>query len=184
MKHTVCKVVAIVSILSLLSGLFGCGGNKKYTVDDIVFIHTVYYGMESNPVYSFAMRKEEEDWFFSAKCLVGNNKEHYASFASFPITDEDAQGFLQVIREDGEIERLFKHRNILYENQLLIVTWFRCCFLSHIKIKSEPIRYFPTMDFFLQRCKYTLTVQNNKACRNKSTSFMAERVGFEPTVGN
>ena len=111
MKHTVCKVVAIVSILSLLSGLFGCGGNKKYTVDDIVLVHTVYYGMESNPVYSFAMRKEEEDWFFSAKCLVGNNKDHYTSFSSFPITDEDAQGFLQVIREDGEIERLFKHRN-------------------------------------------------------------------------
>ena len=111
MKHTVCKVVAIVSVLSLLSGLFGCGGNKKYTVDDIVFIHTVYYGMESNPVYSFTMRKEEDNWVFSAKCLVGNNKEHYASFASFPITDEDTQGFLRVIREDGEIERLFKYRN-------------------------------------------------------------------------
>ena len=111
MKHTVCKVVAIVSVLSLLLGLFGCGGNKKYTVDDIVLVHTVYYGMESNPVYSFAMRKEEDNWVFSAKCLVGSNKEHYASFASFPITDEDAQGFLQVIREDGEIERLFRHRN-------------------------------------------------------------------------
>ena len=92
-----------MSVLSLLLGLFGCGGNKKY--------NTVYYGMESNPVYSFAMRKEEDNWVFSAKCLVGSNKEHYASFASFPITDEDAQGFLQVIREDGEIERLFKHRN-------------------------------------------------------------------------
>ena len=52
MKHIVYKVVAIVSILSLLLGLFGCGGNKKYTVDDIVLVHTVYYGMESNPVYS------------------------------------------------------------------------------------------------------------------------------------
>ena len=100
-----------MSILSLLLGLFGCGGNKKYTIDDIVLVHTVYYGMESNPVYSFAMRKAEEDWFFSATCLVGNNKEHYASFSSFPITDEDAQGFLQIIREDGEIERLFKYRN-------------------------------------------------------------------------
>ena len=100
-----------MSVLSLLLGLFGCGGNKKYTVDDIVLVHTVYYGMESNPVYSFAMRKEEDNWVFSAKCLVGSNKEHYASFASFPITDEDAQGFLQVIREDGETERLFRYRN-------------------------------------------------------------------------
>ena len=111
MKHIVYKVVAIVSILSLLLGLFGCGGNKKYTIDDIVLVHTSYYGMESNPVYSFAMRKEEDNWVFSASCRVGSNKDHYTSFSSFPITDEDAQGFLQIIREDGEIERLFKYRN-------------------------------------------------------------------------
>ena len=100
-----------MSILSLLLGLFGCGGNKKYTIDDIVLVHTGYYGMESNPVYSFAMRKEEDNWVFSASCRVGSNKDHYTSFSSFPITDEDAQGFLQIIREDGEIERLFKYRN-------------------------------------------------------------------------
>ena len=100
-----------MSVLSLLLGLFGCGGNKKYTIDDIVLVHTVYYGMESNPVYSFAMRKEEDNWVFSASCRVGSNKDHYTSFSSFPITDEDAQGFLQIIREDGEIERLFKYRN-------------------------------------------------------------------------
>lgn len=111
MKHIVYKVVAIVSILSLLLGLFGCGGNKIYTIDDIVLVHTGYYGMESNPVYSFAMRKEEDNWVFSASCRVGSNKDHYTSFSSFPITDEDAQGFLQIIREDGEIERLFKYRN-------------------------------------------------------------------------
>ena len=111
MKHIVYKVVAIVSILSLLLGLFGCGGNKKYTIDDIVLVHTGYYGMESNPVYSFAMRKEEDNWVFSASCRVGSNKDHYTSFSSFPITDEDAQGSLQIIREDGEIERLFKYRN-------------------------------------------------------------------------
>lgn len=100
-----------MSILSLLLGLFGCGGNKKYTIDDIVLVHTGYYGMESNPVYSFAMRKEEDNWVFSASCRVGSNKDHYTSFSSFPITDEDAQGFLQITREDGEIERLFKYRN-------------------------------------------------------------------------
>lgn len=100
-----------MSILSLLLGLFGCGGNKKYTIDDIVLVHTGYYGMESNPVYSFAMRKEEDNWVLSASCRVGSNKDHYTSFSSFPITDEDAQGFLQIIREDGEIERLFKYRN-------------------------------------------------------------------------
>ena len=139
MKHTVCKVVAIVSILSLLSGLFGYGGNKKYTVDDIVFIHTVYYGMESNPVYSFAMRKEEDNWVFSADCLVGSNNEHYASFASFPITVEDAQGFLQIVREDGEIERLFKYRNpiCIFDISDAPVRSFGMTFSDGISVEKE-----------------------------------------------
>lgn len=111
MKHTVRRAAAVVLAFLPIFGLFGCGGNKKYTIDDIVLVHTGYYGMESNPVYSFAMRKEEDNWVFSASCRVGSNKDHYTSFSSFPITDEDAQGFLQIIREDGEIERLFKYRN-------------------------------------------------------------------------
>ena len=40
-----------------------------------------------------------------------NLKEHYTSFASIPITSEDAEDFLRIICEDGEIERLYKHRN-------------------------------------------------------------------------
>ena len=92
-------------------GLFGCGGNKKHTADDIVSINTVYYGTESNPVYSFALEKEEDGWFFSADCLVGNQKDHYTSFSSFPISAEDAEGFLRILCEDGEIEKLYKHRN-------------------------------------------------------------------------
>ena len=74
MKHIVYKVVAIVSILSLLLGLFGCGGNKKYTIDDIVLVHTGYYGMESNPVYSFAMRKEEDNWVLTEQGWLVSNQ--------------------------------------------------------------------------------------------------------------
>ena len=44
-------------------------------------------------------------------CLVGEQKEHYASFESFPVSAEDAAGFLQIISEDGEIKKLYKHRN-------------------------------------------------------------------------
>lgn len=110
MKRMVCKAVMILTILSLLLGLFGCDGGRKYTADDIVLIHTAYYGMEKDPVYSFALKKEDEGWLFSASCAVGSQKEHYTSFSSFPITDEDAQGFLQIIGEEGEIERLRKYR--------------------------------------------------------------------------
>ena len=111
MKYTIRKVVTVVFTLLPLFGLLGCGGNKKYTAGDIVLINTVYYGTEINPVYSFAMKKEDDCWFFSADCLVGSQKEHYTSFGSFPIATEDAEAFLRIICEDGEIERLYKHRN-------------------------------------------------------------------------
>ena len=111
MKHTICKVVTVVFALLPVFGLFGCGGNKKHTADDIVSINTVYYGTESNPVYSFALEKEEDGWFFSADCLVGNQKDHYTSFSSFPISAEDAEELLRIIREDGETEKLYRRRN-------------------------------------------------------------------------
>lgn len=92
-------------------GLLGCGESEKFTADDLVLIHAVYYGTERNPVYCFALKKEENGWLFSADCLVGEQKEHYASFESFPIPAEDAAGFLQIISEDGEIKKLYRHRN-------------------------------------------------------------------------
>ena len=92
-------------------GLFSCGGGKKYTSDDVVLINTAYYGTEMNPVYSFALKKEKDGWLFSADCLVGRQKDHYTSFGSFPITAEDAEAFLHIICEDGEIEKLYKHRD-------------------------------------------------------------------------
>ena len=46
MKHTICKVVAVVLALLPIFGLFGCGGSKKYTSDDVVLINTAYYGTE------------------------------------------------------------------------------------------------------------------------------------------
>ena len=109
-KKNVCKVMIIVSALSMFSGLFGCSGSKNYTADEVVSFYTSYSGMERYPVYSFALRKEGENWLFSANCYVGSQKEHYASFSSVQIPPEDAEGFLEIIREEGEIERLRKHR--------------------------------------------------------------------------
>ena len=100
----------IVSALSMFSGLFGCSGNKNYTADEVVSFYTSYSGMERYPVYSFALRKEDENWLFSASCYVGSRKEHYASFSSVQIPPEDAEGFLEIILEEGEIKRLRKYR--------------------------------------------------------------------------
>ena len=111
MKHTICKVVTVVFALLPVFGLFGCGGGKKYTSDDVVLINTAYYGTEMNPVYSFALKKEKDGWLFSADCFVGSQKDHYTSFGSFPITAEDAEGFLRILCEDSETERLCRYRN-------------------------------------------------------------------------
>lgn len=100
----------IVSALLLLSGLFGCSDARQSTVDDIVLIHTAYDGTARDPVYSFALRKEDGNWLFSASCYVGDQNEHYTSFSSFRIPSEDAEGFLELVREEGEIKRLRKCR--------------------------------------------------------------------------
>ncbi len=111
MKHTARMAAAVVLAFLPIFGLLGCGGSEKFTADDLVLIHTVYYGTERNPVYCFALKKEEDGWLFSADCLVGEQKEYYTSFELFPIPAEDAAGLLQIISEDSEIERLYKHCN-------------------------------------------------------------------------
>ena len=100
-----------MSVFLVVSGLFGCESSKKHTVDDIISLHTSYYGMESNPVYSFALRKQDENWLFSASCNLKSREDYYTSFSSFPIPTEEAEEILEIIREEGEIERLRKYRN-------------------------------------------------------------------------
>ena len=95
-------------------GLFGCGGSKKHTVDELIMLNTVYYGTARDPVYAFALKKEENGWLFSADCLVGEQREQYTSFAAFPVPAEDTAELLRIISEDGEIERLKKHRNPIH----------------------------------------------------------------------
>lgn len=100
-----------MSVFLVVSGLFGCESSKKHTVDDIISLHTSYYGMESNPVYSFALRKQDENWLFSASCNLKSREDYYTSFSSFPIPTEEAEKFLEIIREEDEIRRLRKYRN-------------------------------------------------------------------------
>ena len=97
--------------MAILSFLFGFVGNTKYIADDITLINTSYYGMERNPMYSFALQKQDENWLFSASCYVQGQDNHYASFDSFPIPTEDAEEFLKIIDEENEINHLYKYRN-------------------------------------------------------------------------
>ena len=103
-----------MSVFLVVSGLFGCGSSQKHTVDDIISFHTSYYGMASNPVYAFALRKQEENWLFSASCCLKSREDYYTSFSSFPIPAEEAEKLLEMLREEGEIERLRKYRNPIH----------------------------------------------------------------------
>ena len=67
--------------------------------------------MASNPVYAFALRKQEENRLFSASCCLKSREDYYTSFSSFPIPAEEAEKLLEMLREEGEIERLRKYRN-------------------------------------------------------------------------
>lgn len=100
-----------MSAVFTVSALFGCGGSGKYTVDDIISFHTSYYGMASNPVYAFVLRKQDENWLFSASCWVKSREDYYTSFSSFPIPTEEAEKFLEILREEDELGRLRKYRN-------------------------------------------------------------------------
>ena len=100
-----------MSAVFTVSALFGCGGSRKYTVDDIIAFHTSCYGMESNPVYAFALRKQDENWLFSASCWVKSREDCYTSFSSFPIPTEEAEEFLEILREEAALGRLRKYRN-------------------------------------------------------------------------
>ena len=105
--------MTVLALLSFFISLLGCDKSANYTADDIVLINTAYYGTESIPVYSFGLYKQGDSWFFSADCRVGEQSEHYTSFSSFPIPIEEAEEFLAVIREEGEIARLARTRNPL-----------------------------------------------------------------------
>lgn len=105
------KAVIFLAILSMIFGLSGCSEGKKYTADDIELINTVYYGTSANPVYSFALMKKNGSWLFSANCYLEKHEGHYTSFSSFQVPSDEAEEFLAILREEGEIERIQKHKN-------------------------------------------------------------------------
>ena len=109
-KHLLYGVVIAVSIVLLLSGIFGCIKGENPALHEIVSFDTSYYGTERNPVYAFALRKEDGNWLFSASCPVGDRKNHYTSFGPFPIPAADVEGFLAILRETDEIARLRRYR--------------------------------------------------------------------------
>lgn len=105
------KAVMTVVVTVLFSGLFGCGGTGK--TEEVVSFYTSSYGMARKPEYAFALYRQDGAWYFSASCHVNNPYSHDTSFGSFPLPAKDAAGFLAVLREEGEIDRLRNYRTPL-----------------------------------------------------------------------
>ena len=105
------KAVMTVVVTLLFSGLFGCGGTGKS--EEVVSFYTSSYGMARNPEYAFALYRRDDAWYFSASCHVNSPYSHDTSFGSFPLPAKDAAGFLAVLREEGEIDRLRNYRTPL-----------------------------------------------------------------------
>lgn len=105
------KAVMTVVVTLLFSGLFGCGGTGK--TEEVVSFYTSSYGMARKPEYAFALYRQDGAWYFSASCHVNSPYNHDTSFGSFPLPAKDAAGFLAVLREEGEIERLRNYRTPL-----------------------------------------------------------------------
>ncbi len=105
----------MLAIISALLGFCACGGSKNRSVGNIASLATVYYGMESSPVYSFSLQKKTDTlqkkdvWYFSADCAVGEKKDCRISFDFFPLTEEEAENFLAVLSDEKTATRLRLH---------------------------------------------------------------------------
>ena len=119
-KHLLYGVVITVSIVLLLSGIFGCNEGENPPLHEIVSFDTSYYGTERNPVYAFALRKEDGNWLFSASCPVGDRKNHYTSFGPFRSRlrtwKDSLRSFVKQTRSrgSGDIASRFGHVLSIY----------------------------------------------------------------------
>ena len=60
--------------------------------------------------YSFYFAKVDDEWQFSASCFVENEDEDRLELENQPITEEEAQELLRIVREQDLIESIRKYR--------------------------------------------------------------------------
>ena len=95
MKRKARMAAAVVLAFLPIFGLLGCGESEKFTADDLVLIHTVYYGTERNPVYCFALKKEEKGTTkIETSTLVGKKLAEKALSAGIHEVVFDRNGYL------------------------------------------------------------------------------------------
>lgn len=98
-----------MSILSVLAGLFGCAKAPDHTADDIASLSISCGHMNYYHTYSFTLAKSEEAWLLSAGCFT--DEEHpRVEFENLPVTAEDADRLLAIVREQDLIDSLRRYK--------------------------------------------------------------------------
>ena len=113
------KTAAIFAILSVVLG--GCVGEKKHTAEELKIISTCCGHMSWTMSYSFTFAKVDDEWQFSAGCFVDMEDEERLELENQPITEEEAQELLRIIREQDLIKSIRKYRKPYWRNFIQVL---------------------------------------------------------------
>ncbi|MDD6489508.1 MAG: hypothetical protein PUG48_06825 [Clostridia bacterium] len=112
-----------MAILSTIAGIFGCNKAQKYTADDIQEFSISCNHMDFSFAYSFDIKKSEDGWLFSAECFTDGKSQH-TEFENCPVTNEEVEELLAIIREKDIIDGIKNYKKPVVEFQVLDETTY------------------------------------------------------------
>ncbi|MGN1457522.1 MAG: hypothetical protein ACI4XP_06165 [Acutalibacteraceae bacterium] len=98
-----------MAILSAIAGIFGCNKEPEYTVGDIQSFSISCNHMDFSFAYSFYIKKSEGGWLFSTECFTDGKSQH-TEFENCPVTNEEVEELLTIIREKDVIDSLRRYK--------------------------------------------------------------------------
>lgn len=99
----------IMSILSAIVGIFGCNKAPEHTANDIRSFSISCNHMDFSFAYFFDIKKSEDGWLFSTECFTDGKSQH-TEFENCPVTNEEVENLLDIIREKDVIDSLRRYK--------------------------------------------------------------------------
>lgn len=103
------KALSAAVLLPLICGMFGCGKAQEYNIDDIISVSVSCGHMDYSYSYSFYIRKVENEWLLDADFATDTESPHTV-YECRTVTNEDAEGLLNTVREQNLTEKLKKYK--------------------------------------------------------------------------
>lgn len=123
MKRKLIRAVLLLAVLSFLTGMLGCGKTPNCSENEIVSVSSTCGHMDYSCSYSFYAVKKGENWLFSASCAADTESPR-TEFEDCPITFEDAQKLLRIIKAQNDMESLKSYKEPLLRVQVLDETTY------------------------------------------------------------